>query len=363
MSGLPPRIRIAVSILALTAGVMMWPSTVSAVIIFLKTPGQPIRGYLVRQTERVITIQQLKTDGSQQQRTIARSDIDQVLIAVSQQRLASLDPTNPDGYREYAEELAEKRKDPDAQLTAIRLFVIAAYLAPAKLGHSAMLGLIPLARDAQELRRFRAMAYLLDPAHDTAVFSSPALRNRTGSELDEGRSKTLLGALRLLRQGRRRDALAQAKRTHLESTLATLTLSISYQEFVQACANVCPHCERGYQVCPECSGKKTVTDDDGQARTCPVCRGTGRVVCAHCRGNYRDNPIDPSLLRRILQLELAWSSGPDGAKPATLDTPPHAGWGLAVARGQTKPIMPLSVATLTEFDPTANRYRNGRWEQ
>ena len=91
---------------------------------------------------------------------------------MSEERLAELVRSNPDAYREYAEELAEKRKDPDAQQTSIRLFQMAAVLDPQRLGRSCLLGMVPLARDAAEQRRFRAMAYLLDPDHDPALLQA-----------------------------------------------------------------------------------------------------------------------------------------------------------------------------------------------
>ncbi len=139
---------------------------VLAVIVFLKGQDEPIRGYFVRENEHVVVLQQLQTDGSTQERIVSRSEIEDVIKTVDSARLEALRPENPDGYREYAEELAEKSKDPDAQVTAIRLFLIAAYLQPQRLGRSCLLGMVPLARQGTEQRHFRAMAYLLDPTHD-----------------------------------------------------------------------------------------------------------------------------------------------------------------------------------------------------
>ncbi len=347
----------------LLAGLLIGARPAGAVIILMKSPGPPIRGFLVRQTGQTITLRQVLQDGETKERTIARSEIDQVIQSVSSERLATLDPKQPDAYREYAEELSEKRKDPDARATAIRLYLIAAHLAPDRLGRSAMLGLIPLARSDQEQRRFRAMAYLLDPAHDRALLNVRRVVQPPSSTLDAGRGQAMVRALRLLRQGQRRQALSQAKRSHLDENLPKLTTTISYKEFEQACANVCPHCTRGYVTCPKCGGKKTVPGPRAAPTTCPTCAGTGHVVCPFCHGSYRDNPLSHSLLRRILLVELAWLAPGSGSPDSTERNPvvPMAGWGHAVARGHTAPILPLRLATLTEIDPAACRYRDGKW--
>jgi hypothetical protein len=39
----------------------------------------------------------------------------------------------------------------------------------------------------------------------------------------------------------------------------------------------------------------------------------------------------------------------------------RASWSQSVARGQSAPLVPLTLETLTEFDPLQNRYRDGQW--
>ena len=96
----------------------------------------------------------------------------ELMITVLPERLAELDPARPQSYLEYAEELAEKRRDPEARDAAMRLFAIAAARGESKVRHSALLGLIELARSPQEERRFRAAAYLHDPAHDLSLLET-----------------------------------------------------------------------------------------------------------------------------------------------------------------------------------------------
>jgi hypothetical protein len=152
-----------------------------AATVLLKNEATPVRGYLVAEDEQSVTLRVLEANGDWRERRILRESIEIVIRPVDAARLAELDPKFPRAYRDYAEELAEKRVDPEARETAIRLYLIAAYLAPDELGRSALLGMVPLARHEPERRRFRAMAYLLDPAGDRQLLQ-PGSLERGGAE-------------------------------------------------------------------------------------------------------------------------------------------------------------------------------------
>ncbi len=326
-----------------------------AIIVLLKGQDAPVRGYFVRENEHVVVLQQLQSDGSTQERTLSRSEIEEIIRSVDSDRLATLTPSNPDAYREYAEELAEKSKDPDAQVTAIRLFLIAASLQPQRLGRSCLLGMVPLARHEAEQKRFRAMAYLLDPTHDTALLAMPAVTRTPKSDLEPRQVEFLLRALRLLRQGKQRDALAQARRVKLKERLHELTDTITYKEFERACEPTCPYCQRGREPCPDCKGAKFV-----ESKACARCSATGDIPCHACGGDYRNNRLPPSLFRRIIQLELEWLPADETAAPPPDTT--RASWSKSVQEAQLQPLAPLTLETLTEFDPRANTYREGQWK-
>ncbi len=326
-----------------------------AVIIFLKEQDQPIRGYLLRANERVVVIDQLLDDDTTKERTISRSDIDDIIQTVSPERLKTLHPDNPDKYRDYAEELAEKSKDPDARRAAIRLFLIAAHLAPDRLGRSCLLGMVPLARNDTEQRRFRAMAYLLDPKHNPSLLTMPVQTAAPKRDADPHQADFMLRALRLLRQGKGREALVQARRIKMKERLHSLTSTITFAEFEKACAPTCPYCERGRVTCPECNGDKFVL-----GKSCATCSARGDIVCPHCGGDYRNNKLPPSLLKRIVQLELDWLPA---AKPlAAAPRPTRTSWSLSVQRGQSVPLPPLTLGSLTEFDPRKNVFLKGTWQ-
>ncbi|MFW6169667.1 MAG: DnaJ-like cysteine-rich domain-containing protein [Planctomycetota bacterium] len=326
-----------------------------AVLVFLKGEDQPIRGYLVREDEDEIVISQPQADGTTtRQEIISRSDIDDVIRTVSADRLESLRPSEPDAYREYAEELAEKKKDPDARIMSLRLFLIAAHLAPDRLGRSCLLGMVPLARSNSEKRRFRAMAYLLDPAHDARTLSMPVETNVDNPSLDPEQAELIVLALRTLRQGKRNAAMNLARRGNMQENLPKLTGTITFSEFEAGCATVCPHCQQGRQICPECNGRKRVDD-----RSCPTCNGRGRVTCRHCGGEYRRNPISSSLLKRIVQLELARL--PETESRRSTSGSRKINWSRGVRQGDLEPLPPLSLKSLTEFDPRKNVFREGEW--
>jgi ribosomal protein S27E len=327
----------------------------------LKTQDQPIRGYFVRENEKVVVVEEILPNGTTAERAVSRLEIKDLVRSVSDERLAALRPENPDGYRAYAEELSAAREDPDAQVTGIRLYLMAAHLDPQRLGRGCLLGMIPLARDPLEERRFRAMAYLLDPAHASDVLRTSEPHTARSSVLDPRQAELLLKPLRALRQGSPRDALALARRSKLKERLPLLSDTITYEEFESACAPTCPHCTRGRQPCPECRNAKFVSGSGSERVGCPTCGARGDVVCSVCGGNYQSNPVSPSLLERIVRLEMRWIPGEDPAAEAPRATRPP--WSRTVQLGRFFPSRDLTLDTLTEFNPRQCRYRDGRWTE
>jgi hypothetical protein len=332
----------------------------AAVLVFVTGQSEPLRGLLLRENEHVVVVQVFGEGETTEEMSIPRARIEDIVRSVSVERLETLDPTDPNTYREYAEELADKRKDPDAHWTALRLFHIAAYLDPERLGRSCLLAMVPLARNAAEERRFRALAHLFDGGHDPELLRPPGVPATLSHTLDPGQVERLLQPLRLLRQGKRRDALTQARRVKLKEQLPELTATITYEEFERACEPVCPHCQRGRQICRECRGKKSVPGKDGTRAACSACGGRGDRLCPECGGDYQSSRLATSLLKRILQLELELelNSLPGDLAPAPSPRPP---WSHTARLGRLAPVLPVTLETLTEFDPRRARYRDGTW--
>ena len=286
-----------------------------AVIIIEKNKkGEPIRGYLVDANEIRVVVDVLLPNGETRQRIFPRSSIDEMIQAVSAERLEALHKDRPQDYRDYAEELTVKKEDPDAQRTAIRLYQIAAYLAPEKLGRSSLLGMVALARDASEERKFRAAAYLLDSEHDRSVLRSgkPAA---DGVKLTDEQRQQLRQMLRALREGRANDARAAAKRPGLQEPLQRIASVLAASDF----------------------------EDLRNGETLP-----------------------PNLMFKVLAAELALD--PQTADRRTGDAldesapRPPTSWSKLADPKSAAPFPVLSLELLTEFDPRQCHFRKGKWE-
>jgi hypothetical protein len=280
-----------------------------AVTILEKGNDQPIRGFLVDQNEFSVTIREVLPGGATKERVLVRSNIEEIFLAVDYDRLASLRPENPQAYREYAEDLREKREDPDARATAIRLYLIAAYLDADGLGKSSLLGMTALARSPDEERRFRAMAYLLDPEHDRSILRSPAAPGDGVGGMDEGERTILRSLLRLVRSRKTRDARNMLIREQVRSLLRRMPPLLELEELEQVAT-------------------------------------PGSVLA-------------PSLLRRILKIELALAPTPRSLGPT--DSAETVSWSRLVAGEKTQSTPTLTLETVTEFDPRKQFFHEGGW--
>ncbi|MGE0755423.1 MAG: hypothetical protein AB7F89_07935 [Pirellulaceae bacterium] len=283
--------------------------TAWAVIVIEKGTGTRIRGHLVSDEPARLVIRERLPDGSLQERTIPRASVDDVIQAVSAERLQALDKRNPQAYRDYAEELAEKREDPDAEATAIRLFLIAAYLEPTKLGRSSLLGMVALARSPAEERKFRALAFLLDGAHDRSVLREPAGGSLDIMALSRDERVLLAAMLRALREGRADDARAMAGRPAMGPVLSRISRILAHDDF------------------------------------------------ATLRNGDR---VSPALLRRIVTLELMMAGEP-AASDQTGSEVRRSGWSDLTTSALATELPQLTLATVTEFNPADCHFRDGRW--
>lgn len=285
-------------------------SSAQAVIVFEKNNPQPLRGYLIDADEVRIIVEIPLPNGQRQERILPRSAISQMIETVDTDRLARLDPKHPEGYRDYAEELAEKRQDPEARETAMRLYLIAAYLRPNQLGRSCLLGMTRLAETVEEQRRFRAMAYLLDDQHDPTLLDVPDAPETVHVDAltDEQRELALL-MFRMMRTGRKSELANLLNRPHVRKLLGAPGLL-----------------------------------EDSESLRAAVRTGES---------------LDEQQLRQVLIAEIRLLD-PTSTQPA-----PSQGrqlpWSTVLAGGQTQPFPPLRLDTVTRFDPREQVFRNGRW--
>ena len=307
-------LRLSAVCIALVAVISFVPSA-WAVVVLRKGSTRPVMGHLLRMDGSSVVVRETLPSGKTRELTFRRDDISELILTVSPERLAELDPARPQLYREYAEELAEKHRDPEAREAAIRLYHITAWLDRGALRKSAMLGLIALARSPEEERRFRAAAFLLEG--DRSLLASEAAVDLPGSTAAREPFRELLSALRLLRQGKPADARAIFGRTSSDEALDALTRVVTREELMAAC-----------------SAKQLTNDQLHKVLSAEL--ALQRAV------NEQDSPDRASdAAEELQQNEISWSQA-------------YRTHGLS-------PLPSIDLEHLTEFDPQACLFRNGAW--
>jgi hypothetical protein len=295
------------------AAVLAAPAVARAIVVLPKGSSKPVMGYLVREDDKTIVVREILPDGKSREQMFQRDQLDELLVTVSPERLAALDPGRPQLYREYAEELAEKHRDPEARDMALRLYHMAAVLGEGSLRRGSILGLAALARSPQEERRFRAATYLYDPEHDAAVLAAGAEVKLAAAPTAAEPLAELASALRLVRQGKGSQARGVFEKPANREALAGLARIIAAEELLAACA------------------AKNLSDEQ----------------------LYK-------LLRAELAIESSLSGRAAGSATDEFALQP-ASWAAAVKSHGLSALPPLALESLTEFDPRACVFRDGKW--
>jgi len=291
----------------LAAAVLVSPC--HGVIVFQKGKDEPIRGFLVEETSTHIIVNEVRPSGEVQKWILTRNEIDDIIRAVSEDELAALRNDSVAGYRQYAEDLAAKTEDPEARAMAIRLYVIAAHLAPEEFARSCLLGAAALARTPEEERAFRALAFVLDPEHDATLLKQSKLGASDSSTVSPQRRLELREAVRMLRSGR----LAEARRFFAR---ATVQKSMTSYEHVVSQAD--------YETAVQAKGR-----------------------------------LPAGLLRKFITLEMALAEV--AASAGNVEANEATPWSQLIARRATTPVKPLALEAVTEFDPRACHFVDGKW--
>lgn len=322
--------------LLVTLPLPAWP------VIVETTTGAKIKGHLVRQSPTIVVV---RFDGSDIEETIPRSRIKKLHRVVDEGRLESLNKELPQRYRDYADELARHREDPEARDMALRLYLISAWLDRDKFGQSSLLKMVDLARTPAEARAFRAMAFLEDPLRDVQ-----SLQGKGAKLVDDGSFEQFLKALRLFRRGKTNLALETAQGKGVSDYFALVPGLISYKDFIRLCQEhpECK-CKTGRAFCTTCKGKGLLT--------CKTCKGKGFVDCELCQGKARPLKVSEDQLQAIVRLELMVES----AAKLKLGSAQEIGWTDTLRQMMIGPAPVLSLENITEFDPRKCHYRAGKW--
>jgi hypothetical protein len=345
----------------LVIGLLCSTSLASAILI--DTGKGRVGGFLLNDDGAKLKISVPTPDGEEKVSEYLRAKIT-VLHQLDVKRLEGLAPDNPKAYRDYADELARQQDDPEARYVAQRLYLIAAKLAPAELGSSSLLRMSKLAHKPAEARKFRAMAFLLDPKADAATLKVEAPKPAPPVKLPARALEDFTRALRLYRTGKLHLAIETAQHDGVDRVFGQAPGKLNVAKFVQICTDAyCPTCRvDGTVVCPTCRGRGIIVNEFVQRVRCPTCKGNKRAPCPDCGGTHFRDPLPDEMVRVVLRCELWAMDQPGGGAhaghKAAADT---KSWSTIVQSRRLSPVLPLSLDTITHFDPNKNRYRNRKW--
>ncbi|PHS11260.1 MAG: hypothetical protein COA78_10135 [Blastopirellula sp.] len=290
-------------------------SPANAVVVFVRGLSEPIVGFLDSRDANGITVLVPQPDGTFLRKIVPAIEIEDVIVTVSKERLAKLSPANPAAYREYAEELAEKKLDPEARQMGIRLFLLAAYLDPNKLGSSSLLGMTALARTPEEAKKMRALAFLLDKAHDIQILAGTPTAQPMNTRDANDQKENVLEAVKLLRSGYRSQARQVLLKDGMEAAFRANAPNLTLEQCMEIVEGRCAGCEQG------------------------------------------NTPA--YIMQKLLSTELALMPVISTENPATKKT--HILWSFYIDKRFHEPLPVLTLEHLTEFDPKKSVFKNDTW--
>src|ERR1700738_198764 len=99
--------------LGLAVGLLCWPTAAQAIII--EAAGKRVYGYLVSDDGKKLIIRERAADGREKETEFDRTKTKiRIIHQVDRKHLEALTSDKPKAYRDYAEDLAEQRADPEA---------------------------------------------------------------------------------------------------------------------------------------------------------------------------------------------------------------------------------------------------------
>lgn len=372
----------------LAAAVALLCLALPASAIVLEVRGGRVSGFLVNNDGKRLTIRVTGPDGQEKEVSYLLTEV-KIVFRSDPKRLETLSRDDPKGYRTYADELAaaaagqlpgesadadnpslpvaqalarrSQSRDPEARYLARRLYLIAASLDPKGLGRDSLLRMSELSDDPTEARKCRALAFLLDPTADAELLKAPAVKAAGPTQVPPASLQELEKSLQQYRAGKVSGAAESAKRFGLAEVFRQAPGNLDQKAFLQWCDNArCKTCGmKGHVRCSTCNGQRVAPGTFGARQTCATCNGKGATVCTTCEGTGVDALFPSGTLASILRAEL-WALD-QLAGDTNRKTSGGTSWSSALQARQVKPVQPLSLETITEFDPRKCHYRNGVW--
>ena len=329
-------------------------------ILIEVAPGKRVGGYVENETPTQLSLRVKQPDGKDKVEIFDKAKI-LVVHRVQWEPVGKLEKANPKGYRDLAEELAPKADDPEARDLALRLFLIAAYLDPDTLGRSSLLQMAGLAATPEEARKYRAMAFLLDPRHDATLLQVPAAL--PPAKIDLPTLDNFLQAVRYYRVGELDNAKRYAQAPGVAAYFGQVPGLIAHQQLIANCTEgKCKLCSaRGKIFCTRCGGKGKGINANKVYVICPDCVGWKSLVCSDCSGAGHTLKMNQEQVQALLRAELWGLNQTLGVAAADNKEEAPKKWTELATAARAGPVPGLTLETLTSFDPRQCVYRNGKW--
>ncbi len=206
------RITILISCLVLVYVTAKTP--LRADVIWIKGQSEPVYGWIVAADEQQVVFR--STDvGLAQPLKFERDLIESFVKNIDASRLEKLDPADLPAYRDYAEELSIQKVDPVARALAIRLYLIAAAHGPQDLQQSSLRGMVALANNDKQLKKWSLLLRLTQSSRDQTTGEEA----QAGQRIEPADQQLALRIVRSIRQGQGSEATQLLLQPEVRSSL------------------------------------------------------------------------------------------------------------------------------------------------
>ena len=288
-----------------------FPAWVGADVVYRTGLSSPLVGEVIQNDESGIVLRFESPQQGVPQILIPREEIVEHLVTVDPSRLENMADGDWDAYQNYAEELAAYRLDTRAHRLAIRLYLISAYHTEGEAQMNAFRALIEIARNPEEEKRFRTLAFKVTGNRSKDLLATP--QNIASIRLaDKSAQNELLQCIRLVRRGANEQALTLADSKSVQLAFESVSHLMTFREF---------------------------------------------------RDTAYDRNRSAEKLKQLVQLELALIGGGQKFEPRRTPLSSSPSWNQLVEAENRQPFIPVQWENVTEFDPRKSRYQQGTWER
>ena len=280
----------------------------AAVILYLKDQPQPIRGYLVRENDQVVVLRELQPDGSTTERSIPRGQIEDLIRSVSDTAFGRTGPRQAGRLSRVRGRTGREAKRPRRAGDQHSTLPDCGRAGTGTPGTQLPAGHGPARPQHGGTTAIPRHGLLLDPAHDPALLQTSRNR-RVARSSDLGRQAGRISAQGTASVAARQTEGSSAAGPPLQAQGAFATADQSHhlrrvrQGLQSDLSPLHSRTAELHDLRRQPFGRRAAT---GSRVPCAACGASGEISCTVCRGNFKANPLSPSLLKRILALELEW---------------------------------------------------------